>query len=202
MPFKIKKALFLKTIYKLEELPEQNFPQIAFAGRSNVGKSSLMNTLVGQKSLAKTSSTPGKTVRINFFLINDKIYFVDLPGYGYAKTSKKEKKVWGSLIEGYFRNSENLKGVIQIIDIRHPPFPSDLELLEFLSFYKKSVLVVLTKADKLSKSKMMESQKKAKEILKLNENSLVVFSAKTKMGKDEILSWIGSKTLKREILCQ
>jgi len=200
--FKIKKALFLKTIYKLEELPEQNFPQIAFAGRSNVGKSSLMNTLVGQKSLAKTSSTPGKTVRINFFLINDKIYFVDLPGYGYAKTSKKEKKVWGSLIEGYFRNSENLKGVIQIIDIRHPPFPSDLELLEFLSFYKKSVLVVLTKADKLSKSKMMESQKKAKEILKLNENSLVVFSAKTKMGKDEILSWIGSKTLKREILCQ
>lgn len=202
MSFKIKKALFFKPIYKLEELPEQNFPQIAFAGRSNVGKSSLMNTLVGQKSLAKTSSTPGKTVRINFFLINDKIYFVDLPGYGYAKTSKKEKKVWGSLIEGYFRNSENLKGVIQIIDIRHPPFPSDLELLEFLSFYKKSVLVVLTKADKLSKSKMMESQKKAKEILKLNENSLVVFSAKTKMGKDEILSWIGSKTLKREILCQ
>lgn len=202
MSFKIKKALFLKTIYKLDQLPEQNFPQIAFAGRSNVGKSSLMNTLVGQKSLAKTSSTPGKTVRINFFLINDKIYFVDLPGYGYAKTSKKEKKVWGSLIEGYFRNSENLKGIIQIIDIRHPPFPSDLELLEFLSFYKKSVLVVLTKADKLSKSKMMESQKKAKEILKLNENSLVVFSAKTKMGKDEILSWIGSKTLKREILCQ
>lgn len=202
MSFKIKKALFLKTIYKLDQLPEQNFPQIAFAGRSNVGKSSLINTLVGQKSLAKTSSTPGKTVRINFFLINDKIYFVDLPGYGYAKTSKKEKKVWGSLIEGYFRNSENLKGVIQIIDIRHPPFPSDLELLEFLSFYKKSVLVVLTKADKLSKSKSIQSQKKAKEILKLKKNSLVVFSAKTKMGKDEILSWIGSKTLKREILCQ
>lgn len=194
MSFKIKKTLFFKPIFKLDQLPEQNFPQIAFAGRSNVGKSSLMNTLVGQKNLAKTSSTPGKTVRINFFLINDKIYFVDLPGYGYAKTSKKEKKVWGSLIEGYLSYSENLKGVIQIIDIRHPPFPSDIELLEFLSFYNKPVLVVLTKADKLSKSKMMESQKKAKEILKLNENSLVVFSAKTKMGKDEILSWIGSKT--------
>ncbi len=196
MPFKIKKSSFFKTIYKLDQLPKQSFPQIAFAGRSNVGKSSLLNTLVGQKNLAKTSSTPGKTTRINLFLINDKIFFVDLPGYGYAKTSKEEKKVWGGLIEGYLRDSDNLKGVIQIIDIRHPPFPTDLQLFEFLSFYDKKTLVVLTKADKLPKSKIIKSEKKTKEFLKLSENSLVTFSAKTKIGGKEILKWIGSQVKK------
>ncbi|KPL04204.1 MAG: hypothetical protein AMJ90_01635 [candidate division Zixibacteria bacterium SM23_73_2] len=192
MPFKIKTARFVKTVYSLDQLPKQNFPQIVFAGRSNVGKSSLINTLVGQKNLAKTSSTPGKTVRINFFLANENIFLVDLPGYGYAKTSKKEKKVWGALIEEYLKEAENLKGVIQIMDIRHPPFESDLGLLEFLSFYNKETLVILTKSDKLTRSKMIESQRNAKEILKLNENSLVTFSAKTKKGKDQILKWIGS----------
>jgi len=199
MSFQIKSASFYKSVFEMKNLPENNFPQIAFAGRSNVGKSSLLNALVEQKNLAKTSSTPGKTQMLNFFLINNNLFFVDLPGYGYAQASKKTITRWGKLIEDYIKNSENLKGLIQIIDIRHPPFPSDLELLEWLNFLGKKVLIVLTKKDKLSKSAVLSNLKNAKDILKLNEELLVPFSAKTKEGKDKILDWIGS-LLKEEMI--
>ena len=157
-----------------------------------MGKSSLLNVLVEQKSLAKISSTPGKTQMINFFLINNYFYFVDLPGYGYAKASKKAQREWGKLIDDYVQNSKNLKGLVQIIDIRHPPFPADLELLEWLKFLHKKVLIVLTKADKLSRSAVLSNVKNAGEILRLNDNSLVAFSTKTKEGKERILDWIGT----------
>jgi len=199
MSFQIKSASFYKSVFEMKNLPENNFPQIAFAGRSNVGKSSLLNALVEQKNLAKTSSTPGKTQMLNFFLINNNLFFVDLPGYGYAQAPKKTITRWGKLIEDYIQNSKNLKGLIQIIDIRHPPFPSDLELLEWLNFLGKKVLIVLTKKDKLSKSAVLSNLKNAKDILKLNEELLVPFSAKTKEGGNKILDWIGS-LLKEEMI--
>ncbi len=182
----------MKSFAEVDNIPENNIPQIAFAGRSNVGKSSVLNTLTNKKNLAKISSTPGKTILLNFFLINDKIYFVDLPGYGYARTSKSTQRSWGKLIEGYLTKSRNLKGVVQIIDIRHPPFEADLQLLEWLDFHNRQTLVVLTKADKLSRSKALLNQKKATEELQKKNDSVVLFSAKTRQGKDQVLKWISS----------
>ena len=190
MSFKIKSVCYFKSFADFTIIPENNFPQIAFAGRSNVGKSSLLNTITGRKNLAKISSTPGKTKLLNFFLVNDKMYFVDLPGYGYAHTSKSTQNAWKDLIEGYLKNSQNLRGVIQIIDIRHPPFESDIQLLEWLDFHQKKSLVALTKADKLSRSSALQNQRKASETLLKKSDDIVMFSAKTRQGKDEILKWI------------
>jgi GTP-binding protein len=192
MGFKINSSRYFKSFADSANIPQNNFPQIAFAGRSNVGKSSVLNTLTHKKNLAKISSTPGKTRLLNFFLINDKIYFVDLPGYGYARTSKSTQRRWKHLIEGYLKNSQNLKGVVQIIDIRHPPFESDLQLLEWLDFYNIKSLVVLTKADKLSRSNVVLNQKKTAQELQKKLDSIVAFSAKTKDGKNEVLKWITS----------
>ncbi len=192
MPFKIKSARYFKSFVDAGAIPENNYPQIAFAGRSNVGKSSLLNSLANKRNLAKISSTPGKTRLLNFFLINDRIYFVDLPGYGYTRTSKTTQRSWKKLIEGYLENSNNLKGVVQIIDIRHPPFESDRQLLEWLDLYHKETLVVLTKADKLSRSNALLNQKKTAQQLRKEINSLVVFSAKTGEGKDKVMKWISS----------
>ena len=190
MSLKIKSARYFKSFADFNSTPENNLPQIAFAGRSNVGKSSLMNTITSKRNLAKISSTPGKTRLLNFFLINDKIYFVDLPGYGYARTSKSTQKSWKDLIEGYLKSSQNLKGVIQIIDVRHPPFESDIQLSQWLDFYQKKSLLVLTKADKLSRSNTFLNQRKSSQILQKKTDCTVLFSAKTRQGKDEILKWI------------
>jgi len=184
----IKKAEYFKSVFDLKELPQDNFAQIAFAGRSNVGKSSLINTLTNQKKLALVSKTPGKTKALNFFKINNRFYFVDLPGYGYAKVSKVTKSSWGELIENYLKSSPNLKGLIQILDSRHPPSEDDLEMLEFLEFINLKFLVVLTKSDKLSSSELHIKAQKFEEVL--NNNNFVFFSAKTKEGKNKILSWI------------
>jgi GTP-binding protein len=192
MGFKINSSRYFKSFADSANIPQNNIPQIAFAGRSNVGKSSVLNTLTNKKNLAKISSTPGKTRLLNFFLINDKIYFVDLPGYGYARRSKSTQRRWKHLIEGYLKNSQNLKGVVQIIDIRHPPFESDLQLLEWLDFYNIKSLVVLTKADKLSRSNVVLNQKKTAQELQKKLDSIVAFSAKTKDGKNEVLKWIAS----------
>ena len=191
MPLRIKSATYIKSIPDLKQLPKDLLPEIAFAGRSNVGKSSALNRLVNVKNLAKTSSTPGKTKLINFFLINKNLYFVDLPGYGYAKASKSMRKSWGKLVEDYLKERKNLKGTVLLIDSRRGSLEPDLQLSEWLDFYEKRKLIVLTKTDKLSRSALLESIKKTCHILDLDSNSLVIFSAKTGEGKEKILKWIG-----------
>ena len=190
MLFKIKNAEYVKSVFNVADLPKHPFPEIAFAGRSNVGKSSVLNKLANNRNLAKISSTPGKTRQINFFLINNNLHFVDLPGYGYAKVSKSVKESWGKLVEEYLKKSENLKGVVLLLDARHPPFEADLQLLEWLDFYQREKLVVLTKIDKLSRSALLLNVKDFSKTLNLNLDSLVSFSAKTGEGKERILDWI------------
>ncbi len=197
MSFKVKNATYVKSVNSVADLPQNRFPEIAFAGRSNVGKSSVLNKLANIKNLAKISHTPGKTRLINFFLINENLHFVDLPGYGYAKVSKSMKESWGNLIEEYLEKSQNLRGVVLLIDARHEPFEADLQLLEWLDFYHREKLVVLTKIDKLSRSALFLNVKKTSKILNLNLDSLVLFSAKTGEGKEKILNWI-SDLLKKQ----
>jgi GTP-binding protein len=190
MVLKVKNAEYVKSVDSVADLPENRFPEIAFAGRSNVGKSSVLNKLANIRNLAKISHTPGKTRQINFFLVNENLHFVDLPGYGYAKVSKSVQENWGKLIEEYLKKSQNLKGVVLLIDARHEPFEADLQLLEWLDFYHREKLVVLTKIDKLSRSALLPNVKKTSKILSLNSDSLVLFSAKTGEGKEKILNWI------------
>jgi len=190
MPFKIKTATYLKSVPDLKQLPKSHLPEIAFAGRSNVGKSSALNRLVNVKALAKTSSTPGKTRLINFFLINENLYFVDLPGYGYAKTSRSLKESWGKLVEDYLKERETLKGTVLLIDSRRGVLEPDLQLLEWLDFYGKESLIVLTKTDKLNRSELLSCVNKTRETLSADSDSLVLFSAKTGEGKDKIMRWI------------
>jgi GTP-binding protein len=190
MPFKIKNAAYVKGVFKVADVPKDPFPEVAFAGRSNVGKSSVLNKLANIRNLAKISSTPGKTRQINFFLINENLYFVDLPGYGYAKVSKSMKQGWGRLVEEYLKKSRDLKGVVLLIDARHEPFEADLQLLEWLDYYQRKKLVVLTKTDKLSRSALLLNVKNTSEILNLDSDSFVLFSAKTGEGKEKILHWI------------
>jgi GTP-binding protein len=190
MSFKIKSASYVKSVFDFKTLSTDGLPEIAFAGRSNVGKSSALNRLVNVKGLAKTSSTPGKTRMINFFLINQELYFVDLPGYGYAKAPKSIQSRWGKLVEDYLKNRENLKGTVLLIDSRRGLLEQDLQMVEWLDFYGIRKLIVLTKKDKLSKSALAESVKNTGEVLSSESDSIVSFSAKTGEGKDKILSWI------------
>jgi GTP-binding protein len=190
MPFRVKNAAYVKSVVDLKSLPRDRLPEVAFAGRSNVGKSSALNKLVNVKGLAKISSTPGKTRMINFFLVNNNLYFVDLPGYGYAKTSKSMQKSWGKLVEDYLKERENLKGTVLLVDSRRGLLEPDIQLLEWLDHHGKEKLVVLTKKDKLSRSAVLESARKTSDALKLDLDSLVLFSAKTGEGKDKILGWI------------
>jgi GTP-binding protein len=191
MPFKIKSATYASSVSDLKDLPGDRLPEIAFAGRSNVGKSSALNRLVNVKNLAKTSSSPGKTKLINFFLINGKLYFVDLPGYGFAKAPKSVRKSWGRLVEDYLKERENLKGTVILIDSRRGFMEPDLQLVEWLDFYGKRKLIVLTKTDKLSRSGLLQTVKNTCQVMRLDSDSLVSFSAKTGGGTHEILSWIG-----------
>lgn len=190
MPLEISSAQYLKSVYNLSELPRDNFPHIAFTGKSNVGKSSLINVICNQKKLAQVSKTPGKTQALNFFTINGRIYFVDLPGYGYAKVSKSMRKNWGTLIEDYLSGCEKLRGMIFILDLRHPPSDDDLQMLEFLNHHDIPFLTVLTKADKLSLSEKSQNLNLFAEAL--GSAQFVPFSAITKEGKAKILGWINS----------
>ena len=166
--------------------PQDDIPEIAMAGRSNVGKSSFINGILNRKNLARTSSKPGKTQLLNFFDIDGQLRFVDVPGYGYAKVSKKEREKWGKMIEEYLTTRENLKAVVSLVDIRHEPSEDDLMMYEFLKHYNIPTLVIATKADKIPRGKWQQHEKVAKETLRLiSDDELIIFSAETGQGKDE-----------------
>lgn len=174
------------------QYPDQNYPEIAFVGRSNVGKSSLINTLINRKAYARTSSQPGKTQTLNFYRIDDELFLVDVPGYGYAKVSKKERAKWGQMIETYLTSRNILKGVIQLVDTRHEPSEEDVLMYNFLRHYQIPILVVATKSDKISNGKLAKQCKIIKKELDFNSkySQFQFFSAITKKGKEEILNWI------------
>lgn len=194
---KIKSAEFVTSAVKPSQYPPVRGPEIAFAGRSNVGKSSLMNTLLGRKNLVKTSSTPGRTQTINFFLINDHFCLVDLPGYGYAKVPKAVRKQWGPMVEAYLKSRRaggpggseihgGLRGVVVILDIRRLPNEGDAHLLDWLAHYDIPFQMVLTKTDKLKKGKQDKQRFAIARELSTDPASLAMFSAVTGQGKREL----------------
>ncbi|NTW49718.1 MAG: YihA family ribosome biogenesis GTP-binding protein [Chlorobiales bacterium] len=183
---KIESAEFYKSVTRVADLPNKGLPEIAFAGRSNVGKSSLLNTIMGKKGLARTSATPGKTREINYFLVNKKFYFVDLPGYGFAKVSKGTKDEWERLLEGYLKDRPELQLVVLLIDSRHPKMGSDLEMQEFLYFYGRKFAIVRTKTDKLNRSELVKSKRESESFFSDYE-FMMDFSSQTGKEKKALL---------------
>ncbi len=183
---KILSAEFVTSAAKPSQYPPEGLPEIAFSGRSNVGKSSLINVLVNRKRLVKTSSTPGRTQLVNFFDINDNITFVDLPGYGYARVPASVKKKWGPLIETYLSGRETLKGVVVIMDIRRIPREEEHNLIAWLAHYSIACVLVLTKADKLSKTKQDKQRAAVARSLALDSSELILFSAKSRKGREDV----------------
>ncbi len=185
---RIKKSEFITSAVKRNQYPLDNRAEIAFVGRSNVGKSSIINALTNRKKLAKVSQTPGKTRLINFFLINDDFYLVDLPGYGYAKVSKQEKDSWGKTIEMYLTSREQLKRVVLLVDSRHKPTGDDILMHEWIKHFGYDVIVVATKSDKLTRNELKKNEKLIRETLKLDGgDKLYFFSSLNKDGKDELI---------------
>mgnify|MGYP001774292550 FL=1 len=189
------KEVTLETVCGITStLPENDKPEIAFAGKSNVGKSSLINALINRKSLARISATPGKTQTINFYNINREIYLVDLPGYGYAKVSEKEKEAWGKMIERYLHKSTMLKAVFLLIDIRHDPSKNDKMMYDWILHQGYEPVIIATKLDKLKKSQVAKQLKAIRTGLGLVGGTTVIpFSAKTKQGRDEIWEYAESR---------
>lgn len=172
------------------QLPECDLPEIAFAGKSNVGKSSLLNKLFNRKSLARVSSMPGKTVTINFYNVGD-ARFADLPGYGYAKVAKTEKKRWAEMLEGYFKSDRDIRLVVQLIDMRHPPSKDDLMMIDFLMQLDFEFIVVMTKSDKLNKTEYKNRiESVVSEIPNVSPEDIIAFSAINGEGKEEIINRI------------
>ncbi len=185
---RIKQSEFIISAVKKEQYPTDDRVEIAFVGRSNVGKSSIINALTNRKKLAKVSQTPGKTRLINFFLINNDFYLVDLPGYGYAKVSKTEKASWGQTIERYLNGREELKRVVLLVDSRHKPTADDVMMHEWIKHYGYDVTVVATKSDKLSNNSLRKSEKIIRETLKLTkEDRLYFFSSLNKKGSEQLI---------------
>lgn len=184
---KVNQAEIVISAVKPNQYPEGNLPEFALAGRSNVGKSSFINRMLGRKALARISSKPGKTQTLNFYLINEIMHFVDVPGYGYAKVSKKEREAWGKMLETYFTSREQLKAVVLITDLRHPPTADDILMYDFLKHYGIPCVVIATKADKISKSQWQKHLKVTKETLGLSaDDYLILFSSETGEGKDKV----------------
>lgn len=168
--------------------PQDDIPEVALAGRSNVGKSSFINTLLNRKNLARTSGKPGKTQLLNFFNIDDKLRLVDVPGYGYARVSKKEREKWGRMIEEYLTSRENLKAVVSLVDFRHEPSADDVQMYEFLKYYEIPVVLVATKADKIPRGKWNKHESMIKKKLDFDtSDSFIIFSSVTKEGLEK--SW-------------
>lgn len=182
----VHQAVFIKSAVKPKDFPPAGLPEVAFVGRSNVGKSSLINVLAGRKALVRTSSTPGRTQLINFFDINGILTLVDLPGYGYAKAPPEIRKQWGPMIEAYLAQRENLRAVVLILDIRRSPSDGDLDMLGWLERYNIPPIIVLTKCDKLSKSERAKQTALIAAAIKRDKSLLLPFSALSKDGRDGI----------------
>ncbi len=175
------------------QYPTDGLPEIALTGRSNVGKSSMINKLIQRKKMARTSSTPGKTQTLNFYKLNDAFYFVDVPGYGYAKVSKTDREKFSQMIETYLQERQTLRGVISLIDVRHEPTKDDLAMYNYLQFFGVPVLVVATKGDKVPRGKWNQRESKLKKALQLNQtDELIVFSSTSGIGADQIWQWVES----------
>lgn len=172
-----------------EQYPETGLKEIALSGRSNVGKSSFINAICGRKNVARTSSKPGKTITLNFYNADNKFVFVDVPGYGYAKQSKKEREKWGGMIEEYLTERENLSCVVQLIDLRHPPTQDDILMYDFLKHYELPVVIVATKSDKIAKSRLQKHIKIIKDDLELEDGDTIIpFSSVNKEKLPEIMT--------------
>lgn len=186
---KILTADFVCSAVRPDQYPRQRLPGVAFAGRSNVGKSSLINKLVNRKGLAKTSGKPGKTATLNFFIVNGQLYLVDLPGYGFAKVSKVEKKAWGEMIERYLNEHEDLKGLVLIVDLRHPPTPDDVQMYRWAKEAGVPVVVAATKADKLNRSQVDPHLAQVWEGLGMEhfpEDELIPVSAESGLNRERL----------------
>ncbi|GGP13608.1 ribosome biogenesis GTP-binding protein YihA/YsxC [Oceanobacillus neutriphilus] len=190
---KVNQAEIVISAVSEKQYPQEQYPEFALAGRSNVGKSSLINRLINRKNLARTSSKPGKTQTLNFYLINESIYFVDVPGYGYAQVSKKERAKWGGMMEEYFKNRETLRAVILITDLRHEPTEDDIQMYDYLKYFELPVIVIGTKLDKIPKTKRYKHIKRSKKVLEMDpEDIFIPFSAETSEGKEDVWSAIRS----------
>lgn len=183
----IKRCDFVTSAARNGQYPESDLPEVAFVGRSNVGKSSLINSMLNRKSLVKVSSKPGKTRLINFFVVNEELMLVDLPGYGYAAVSRAEKEKWGKMIEEYLTTREILKSVVLLVDIRHKPTGDDKLMYDFIKYYRRKVIVVATKLDKITKSAFKKNMDLIKNTLNLDENDILVpYSSETHQGREEL----------------
>ncbi|WP_413373179.1 ribosome biogenesis GTP-binding protein YihA/YsxC [Paenibacillus taichungensis] len=202
---KVNQSEFIISAVRPEQYPEDGLPEIALAGRSNVGKSSLINRLINRKNLARTSSTPGKTQQLNYYKINQDLYFVDFPGYGYAKVSKEQRFAWGKMMEKYLLGREELKLVMQMVDMRHEPSKDDMMMNEWLRHHGLPLVVVATKMDKIPKTRRAKHIKVIKEALDLRPGDLFVpFSSEEGLGKEELweiitrFAGIGQATVEEE----
>ncbi|MFW7432029.1 ribosome biogenesis GTP-binding protein YihA/YsxC [Vagococcus carniphilus] len=181
----VHKAEIVISAVSPEQYPKTKLPEIALAGRSNVGKSSFINTLINRKSLARTSGKPGKTQTLNFYLIEEALHFVDVPGYGYAKVSKTERAKWGQMIETYLTQREQLKAVVSLVDMRHDPTEDDIQMYEFLKYYQIPVIVVATKSDKIKRGQWNKHESAIKKKLNFDPaDDFIIFSSETKEGKE------------------
>lgn len=182
---------FIKSVYKLDDCPKGDRPEIAFVGRSNVGKSSLLNCLIGKKGLAKTSARPGKTQALNFFLLDEKSHLVDLPGYGFAKVPLKLKEEWGRVMFAYLQEREQLAMVVHLVDARHAPTNQDIDMLSILDEAQVPTLIVATKFDKLKNSERKKNIKRIRDTLELDDEAVILpFSSETGEGRKELWSYI------------
>ena len=194
----IKKSKFVQWLSAFRSFPGQGLPEIAMVGKSNVGKSSLINSMTNNSKLARTSAEPGKTRLVNLYLINEAFFLVDLPGYGFARAPKQEKDKWAAMIEGYLRGSEHLKRVFQLVDIRHEPTEDDQLMVEYLRHYDLPFTVVATKADKLSKAQRGKSLPAICRKLAVQPWEVMVYSSRDGTGKDKLLELIEEETGNRQ----
>ncbi|MCH4171080.1 MAG: ribosome biogenesis GTP-binding protein YihA/YsxC [Lactobacillus sp.] len=178
-----------------KQYPTDGLPEIALSGRSNVGKSSLINTLLSRKGVARTSSTPGKTQTLNFYNIASRLYFVDVPGYGYAKVSKKQREQFGHIIETYLQTRKQMKGVVLLVDARHVPTSDDVSMYNYLKYYEVPTLVVATKVDKIKRGQRVKQSKLIANALDMDpDDDLIFFSSETKEGHDAVWRWIEKRS--------